>query len=266
MTGGFDASSPVHLSADLADPGFLASAAGWAAEMQQKGAEVWFAFCPVNRLALTADSDTDAFFDALRAALPIPVIGDPHDSILDPEWFYDTNYHLNGSGRQLYTRILVRAVKAMLGDSSPTEIPLPPKPAPAETEGFRGDDRDAACFLYEGGTVVGLTAEGLRRTALLVPSFHGDTPVTAIASGAFSASGVLQRVTLQENVSAVADGAFAGCTGLENIFLTSAVPAVRVGSGLLTGCDARIRVPEAGLSAYRTDYFFSAFGSRILPY
>ena len=113
---------------------------------------------------------------------------------------------------------------------------------------------------------MGLTAEGLRRTALLIPSFHGDTPVTAIASGAFSASGVLQRVTLQENVSAVADGAFAGCTGLENIFLTYAVPAVRVGSGLLTGCDARIRVPEAGLSAYRTDYFFSVFGSRILPY
>ena len=49
----------------------------------------------------------------------------PHSCILDPEWFYDTNFHLNESGRQLNTRNLTRDLKAQLGDTSPTEIAVP---------------------------------------------------------------------------------------------------------------------------------------------
>lgn len=67
---------------------------------------------------------------------------------------------------------LIRAVKAMLGDSSPTKIPIPAMPELAEAAVWTGDDRDGDCFTYEEQngilTVIGLTeADGSHRALSL---------------------------------------------------------------------------------------------------
>ena len=105
----------------------------------------------MNALAVEGEAGPDDFFDTVQSALGIPVIGDPNASVLDPGWFYDTNFHLNASGKTVYTRLLIRNIKAMLGDSSPTDILIPTQPEPEQTALWVGDDSDMClCCLMLG--------------------------------------------------------------------------------------------------------------------
>ena len=95
---------------------------------------------------------------------------------------------------------------------------------------------------------------------------YQNLPVTAIAPGAFAGAEKLEEITLQTGIRAIGDGAFRGCGSLMRIILESAVPSeCRVGQKLLEGTEANVYVPAEALSAYRTDYFWSIFGSRIRP-
>ena len=222
----------------------------------------------MNAAAVEGAENIDGFYAALQEKLGIPLIGNPHDFILDAGWFYDTNFHPNSSGKTVYTRALIRSIKAMLGDSSPTDIPLPEMPEAAGPAVWTGSGGDAPRFTYEEQngalTVTGLTGEGLAQTALTVPSAWEGKPVSAIGPGAFRGADALREITIQPNIRTIADGAFDGCAALERIVLQSPRPsACRVGQGLLNGTGAEIRVPREALSAYRTDYFWSVYGGRI---
>ena len=271
MPGGYDANTPIRFDRDMLTEGFVQRVRDYARAVTGKGAVLWYGFCPMNaRAAEGTGSDIDAFYEALQQALGLPLAGNPHDFILDAGWFYDTNFHPNSSGKTVYTRALIRAVKAMLGDSSPTDIALPEMPEMAGAELWVGDDRDGACFTYEERdgalTVTGLTAEGLDRETLVVPASRDGLPVTAIGANAFAGAGNLAEIRIQRSIRAMADGAFSGCTALERIVVEQNSPsACRVGQGLLEGTNARIYVPADALSAYRTDYFWSVYGTLILP-
>ena len=212
----------------------------------------------------------DDFYTALQARLGIPLAGDPRDFLLDAGWFFDTNFHPNQAGRTVYTTALIRSIKAMLGDSSPTVIPEPAMPAPAEAELWHGEDSDADCFLYDERdgalTLIGLTEAGMQRTSLVVPSTVDGKPIQAIANGAFQGAEQLETITIQQNIRRIGDSAFGGCSSLRRIVIEQETPsACRVGQDLLAGTDALVYVPADALSAYRTDYFWSLYGTLIQP-
>ncbi len=270
MPGGYDVNTPIRFDGDMVTEGFAARVRDYAAALEGRGASLWYGFCPMNAAAVEDPEDMDGFYAALREELGLPLAGDPHDFVLDAGWFYDTNFHPNAVGKAVYTRALIRAVKAMLGDSSPTDIPIPEMPPLADGESWSGDDSDGDCFTYaeENGslTVTGLTAGGMEKTELTVPSTYEGKPVTVIAPGAFSGAEVLKTLTVQQNVRSIGDGAFAGCAALRRIVLEQPAPsACRVGQGLLDGTDAKVYVPAEALSAYRTDYFWSVYGAEIQP-
>lgn len=269
MTGGFDPTTPIRFDKDMVTDAFIERVNRYGEVLQDRGATVWYGFCPMNALAIAENADVDGFCQSLQEKLVFPLLGDPHSSILDPEWFYDTNFHLNSSGKTVYTRILIRNIKAMLLDSSPTQIALPVKPPMAAAQLFAGTSEDAACFVYEerdgAAIITGLSQEGKERESLTVPALWNDLPVVSIAENAFSGGSRLQSITLQENIQAIMDGAFAGCPLLTEIILLSADPsACRVGPDLLSGTAAMIYVPPDALSDYRTNYFWSVYASRIL--
>ena len=170
----------------------------------------------------------------------------------------------------MYTRLLVRNIKAMLGDSSPTNIPLPAQPELGQAALWAGDDSDAPCFVFEdrGGwaAVTGLTSEGAGRERLTVPASWDGLPVAAIDAAAFAGGMRLQEIVIQPSVHTIADGAFEGCPTLERVIMRSGQPSgCRVGQGLLDGTDASIYVPPEALSRYRSDYFWSVHAAGILP-
>ena len=270
MPGGYDPDTPIRFRAELVSGDFLTAVNDYAGALEERGAVLWYGFCPMNALAVEDNADPDGYCDWLREALDCPLLGDPHHSILEAGWFYDTNFHLNASGKTVYTRQLIRDIKAMLGDSSPTEISLPDQPAPAEAETAAGESEDAACFTYDlrdgRAAITGLTQEGLAREELTLPTRWADCPVTEVAASAFAGAARLRRVTVPEGIAVIRDGAFRDCGSLEAIVLEGETPsACHVGEGLLEGTDALIYVPASALSAYRTDYFWSPHAGRILP-
>lgn len=269
MPGGYEVDTPIEFDPAMLTEEFVRQVAGYRRALEARGAQVWYGFCPMNALAAQTQGIED-FCQAVTEEMHLPILGDPRDSILPAGWFFDTNFHLNSSGKTVYTRLLVRNIKAMLGDSSPTQIALPAMP-PLDQTLLEGDNTDAECFTYtedaSGLTVTGLTPEGLTRQTLTVPASWEGKPVVAIAAGAFSQGQALERVTVQGNIRAIGDGAFSGCGALGEIRLTALDPgACRVGQNLLEGTSARILVPENALADYKTNYFWSVYADRIDAY
>ncbi len=272
MPGGYDTNMPIRLDPDLVSDAFAEKVNAAAAACERKGVRMYFRLCPMNASAIPADEAARMadFEAALREKLDCPLLGGIADSVMDPGWFFDTNFHLNASGAVVATAELARDLKAALGDPSPVEIALPAMPVPAETVLLDGDNADEDCFLYEefdgGLRITALSEAGLEREALTVPASHAGQPVLRFDAAVFAGERTLRELTIQENIRSIADGSFEGCTSLERLILRQPRPsACSVGSSLLSGTDARILVPAASYGAYCTDYFWAQYADRIDP-
>ena len=237
----YDPDLPVSFDTQLPTEEYAQYLNRYAGKVRQKKASLYYHFCPVNGLAVTgsadgAESASDQFFSAktsaqafyahLSSVLDFPILGDPREAVMEAGWFYDTNFHLNRAGRTVFTRQLVRDLKAVLGDTSVTEIPLPAMP------------RSRAFTQLSDDTV-------LRRSA-----YAGNTTIT--------------EITVPGSIRRIEDGAFSGCTALTSIHIEADDPTgILIGRHLLDGTDAFLCVPARALSAYRTDYRFSQYADRI---
>ena len=231
MTGGWDTNMPVTLGALGEDfAGLLNTFARAAAE---RGATVYYRLCPINEAALTEDSDPDSWWETVSAQLEFPILGDPAESILASGWFFDTNFHLNRSGRTVNTYRLIRALKAELRDSSPTRAALPVMP---EASPETAPEVESDLFTVEDGLLTGVTEKGKTQEALTIP----------------------------EGVTRIADGAFAGCTPLREIHLPWTDPTrCSPGQDLLRGTDAVLVVPAGCGDRYKLNYSWSVYADRI---
>ena len=246
----------------------------------RKGARVWFRFCPVNGGQWEKPEEREKllkeqaqYYEELQELLDIPIIGDPADAVMDAEWFYDTNFHLNKSGKIVNTRQAAEDIKAMLGDSSPTEIALPSKPSVEDTVREDGagetknDSADDFQWKAEDGTAVltGLTEKGREQETISVPDRIEGLPVEILPAEIFAGNRRVRRIEVSSGIRLIEDNAFAGCTSLKEIVMESADPEdCMVGQKLLEGTDADILVPEEALTDYRLNYSWSSYGSRIV--
>lgn len=268
MPGGYDISTPIRFSSEVLSPDFVDTVNAFARRQAARGVEVWYRFCPMNALAVEDLETLEDYWELLQSSLEIPIIGDPYDCILAAEWFYDTNFHLNDSGRLVNTRSLVRDIKAMLGDSSPTRIALPTAPPLGWSVAPAGDDSDADCFLAlpmgDGVILTGLTEEGRGRERLVLPTRWQGVPVVALSAEVFAGNETIRSIVVQEGLASIQDRAFQGCTALETLELLSSNPGrCLVGRHLLEGTSCIILVPAEALSAYRVHYFWSEYAPRI---
>ena len=231
MLNGFDENTAVSYDTSVIPADYVSYLNECDKKATQKGSTLLFAYCPANKAAVVEakESDFENAIDGydlfLRNTLAIEVIGNPYDSIMDKEWFYDTNFHLNSSGKKLYTRQFIRNLKAYLSDSSVTAIDIPDKPS----------------LLYATNT---------EKSVLTSSTYSGNTTITSITVGS--------------DISMIEDYAFKGCTSLKEIHINNTVPSsIQIGQHLLDGTDANIYVPAEALSLYKTDYRFSIYSSRI---
>lgn len=272
MPDGYDPIVRIDWDPDLPTAEFCQTLRDYSAAAAEKGAVVWYHFAPMNAAAMqdVTEADMDAYAAALCARIDVPLAGDPRDCVMESGWFYDTNFHLNASGRTVYTRQLIRDIKAMLGDSTSTEILIPEMPDAAYVVETAADNDDAAYFLYEStndGTIVtGLTPEGRRRTELTVPGEIEGQVVTSIDAQTFQGAAQLTRVTIQENITSLPDGLFAGCHSMQEVRLLQERPSrLLVGQALLDDApdSCQILVPEGAYTDYCVSYAWSAYAGRI---
>lgn len=229
MPLGYDANQPVKFTEDILQEEFVKYMNRYSEKLEKRGAAVWYRFCPVNALAVEQPEAAEEYYAVLQKKLDFPIIGNPQNSVMDAEWFYDTNYHLNSSGKTVNTVQFLRDVKAMLGDSSSLEISLPQKP--------KAD--------WESGEKT--------KEIWTADRCAGNTDI--------------EEVFIPESITFMEDYAFDGCTKLKRIVIEQKNPAAcLVGQHLLEGTDAKLCVPEDALSCYRLNYSWSVYADRIEAY
>lgn len=226
LPNGYDVNQKVRFTEDVVQPEFMDYMNDWAKRLEKKGAVVWYRYCPVNKLSVEDMDDLAAYDVFLRQKLDFPVIGNPENSLMEAEWFFDTNFHLNQPGKEVNTVQLIRDMKAMLGDDRAVTVELPGKP-----HRTWGD----------------VSAETRIWTAKDSETYQGE-----------------ETIVIPENVTQIEDYAFSNCAGLKQIVLEQKNPSkCIVGQHLLDGTGAEILVPQMSVDSYKRNYFWSVYVGRI---
>ena len=226
LPNGYDVNQKVRFTEDVVQPEFMDYMNDWAKRLEKKGAVVWYRYCPVNKLSVEDMDDLAAYDVFLRQKLDFPVIGNPENSLMEAEWFFDTNFHLNQPGKEVNTVQLIRDMKAMLGDDRAVTVELPEKP-----HRTRGE----------------VSAETRIWTAKDSETYQGE-----------------EMIVIPENVTQIEDYAFSNCAGLKQIVLEQKDPSkCIVGQHLLDGTGAEILVPQMSVDSYKRNYFWSVYAGRI---
>lgn len=263
LPGLYQQNQSISFDRQLFAPDFVQEVHSFAQAVREKGADIVYHFPPMNASAVSDDADVDAYYDHLARTLSIPILGNPHSCILEPEWFYDTNFHLNSAGSLVFTKLLAEDIKLYLQDSSPTIVSLPAMPTPRLSV-FSGDDSFGEFFTYrkeEGGWIIdGITPEGRLQTHMTLPASHDGLPVTGMDPSVLHGCTNLRELTIQPNISRLGDGFAQGCIRLQRIILTAQEPsACSVGDDLMEGASFLIQVPSAALDAYRRNYSWQKY-------
>jgi len=253
MAGGYDPTMMVELER-LPDESFLSVMKNF---RKRCAGTVLYHTSPVN--ASSVSGSLNEFYGLLREETETGVLGEPEDSVLEAGWFYDTNFHLNASGRILFTKLLIQELKAYMGDSSLTVIDVPDLPDSEEITIY-SDDSDQDCFTYEEQNgllwISGLTEIGIQKESIIVP-----TKAQGIMENALKDVNVRELIVPAQSF-AFMDGCFAGCD--LTLVLEGEDPSLyRCGNDLMRDCTLRILVMSDARERYRLDYTWSRYASYI---
>lgn len=225
MLGGYDSINTVVMDKSIIGDGFIDYINDYAGQVKKKGAAVYFGFTPINVFALP-ENYTEAlnnFYDFLADNLKFEMIGHPLDYVLDYDWFYDNNVHMNSAGMYVYTYILCESIKNKYADSSPINIAIPEKPVIPVNDVTSGDNSDADLFTYEttvhGISLTGLTDEGKKRASVTVPSSYDGVGVVSFAASVFAGNATINEIIIPANIREIKNNSFDGCIRLTRIIM-----------------------------------------------
>lgn len=269
MDGGFSEDNLPEIGTAIVSDSFADMINSYARKARQRGAAVYFGFCPVNSLAVEATENIDkaGFLDALTAKLDCPVISSLDDHIMDAGYFYDSNYHMNESGAVYNTVLLVNDIKRELGSMTRTETEIPKPPALAGqadvissgiSEGIKYD------ITSEGAVITGLDEDALAFSDIVIPESIENCAVYKIAHKAFAHSKA-ERIVLPSSIRVMSSSIFDGASRLKRVEL-NAVALPEVGDGLTDGAPSgmKIAVPAEAYGNYITNYFWGRYSSVII--
>lgn len=274
MQGGYDDNWAVKFDQELLNDEFVVCVNEYIQTVRAVGAEIYYCLVPVNASSVVSDTtgDIDTFCGTIYEKLNLTTLGDPHDSILSAEWFYDSNFHLNDAGMTVYTAMLAEAIKTKLEITTPSGIQIPAMPElPKESVQGVGDNTHAEYFTYEETSdgsfiIIGLTEQGKKQESLIVPYAYNGKTVTGFSVNTFANNVFVREITLQTNIMRISDDSFKGCTSLKKLILKHEdASMVGIGASLLSGADiCKIYVPAKALSNYKNNYFWGYYASKLV--
>ncbi|MBQ4254447.1 MAG: hypothetical protein II721_00415 [Bacilli bacterium] len=253
----------------LLNPSFLSYLNQYAKKAKAKGATTYYLLAPMNERGIAKGESVSSFYQSLSEKLSFPILGNPEDSVMEANWFYNSDFHLNSAGMQEFSLRLLSAIKNEFAISSPSSTPHPEMPELPKTDDFiQGDDSDEAFFTYEeveggGYSVTSLLDE--ERESLVLPSTHLGKPVVGFSASLFQNNKVVKEITIQENVRMILDYSFSGCSSLRKVILTNPKPSsLLVGFHLLDGAESlRFYVPKEAHSSYVLDYLWGRYAEYL---
>lgn len=273
MFDGYDSNNPISLDFAQFDTAFVEYLNAYNEKITARGATMYYSFCPMNKKALEEDYEIqlEELYEQINKAIDFEIIGNPYNYVMDCEWFYDSNVHLNSAGMTLRSIILTEEIKNVLGLTTPVRAQIPTMPElPERNENTgKGDNTYAEYFEYEevsgGYAIVGLKSEGYSLSEIIIPySYNGQT-VLYFKSNVFAGNTTIKTITIQENVIKLEDCSFEGCTELKKLILEQQDPkSINVGYGLLNGTEgSSICVPGKSYASYNNDYFWGYYAGHF---
>ena len=263
MSSLYDENMPIRFSEDIIADDFIDYMNEFSKKVENKGATLYYHYSPMNRLAV--QDPYREYHEYLKERLEFPILGFPNSSIMDYEFFYDTNFHLNNAGAINYTRNMIKDLKFLLEDTSEINFPYAKKPVSPIEEIKDGDNSDAECFEYvvkeDRARVTGLVDIKER---MIIPYKYDGKKVDSFSKEAFQNVNGIKSIVIQDNISSISDESFANCGDLKRIEIINSLPSsIRVGRKLLEGTSANIYVPKDALPLYKTNYFWGEYTTRI---
>lgn len=267
----YDPNTKIRLNSDILNEEFCAYLNNYIAHCKSVGARVVFSYCPMNELAIEGGYDYEAalaFESYLRERIGCEFISYIEDYIIDPGYFYDTNFHLNDVGVKRHTSYFIQDLMLFLGKDKPftDEIPTEAPELPERDVRYPHFDENSKYFTYEktaNGSymITGVKEEYRTEKTLTVPLGYEGYKVSQIGYGAFSGTSLETLILTEDtNMRFFSNGAFSGASKLKSLYIYYPVeediapPAdfVGVASGFT------VYIPEG--SDYRNGYYWSERG------
>ena len=277
MLLGYDPTKSIELTSELFDQEFVDYVNEYTAYCEKQGATVYFSFCPMNASAMSSANTEDSLFDFycyLYENLNCEVIGNVNDYIIEENYFYDSNFHLNDSGVILRTSLLAHDINRARGITAQISIEIPEAPERPVSEDVLAetDALLASHFTYVeyggGYAVSGVSEEGKKLAALTIPGSYEGKAVLAIEKNAFAGCENLTKITINSNIVQLMDGAFAGAPNLAKIYvIRDSAEGLGVGDAVFEGAPADVKMvltTQESFESFVADYFWSKYGAYMI--
>ena len=243
--------------------------------VKKKKAKLFYAFSPVNELAIKDKTEAPIeYYWALRQSLSCDVIGNPIEYIIDPHYFYDSNFHLNNSGAIFRTLLFINDIKRdVLKLSKIESYDVSPKPDYPEQDTYI-DNGFSDYYDYESVNddyaIVSVKNDYRNLVTLTTPTIYNERPVRIVSRNAFDGCYNVESIIITDNIAVIENGSFNGTPHLNAIYLTQLHPSdiiVDYQKGLFEdNKDVFIYVPASALSEYQADYNWSNYSELLKGY
>lgn len=270
MPGYFDENVTIDPDTSIITDEFVNYLNDYAVFCRERGASVYFAFCPMNEMGVVSgktEADFSRFQSVLETRLNFKVVtSDINRYVYDAGYFYDTNFHLNDAGAKCHTLNLLSDVLFELSIPALLEDPPAPPELPGADVLFRGEDENSKYFTYEKAqngayVITGLSDIGKSCAMLTVPLGYNGYKVMYIGEGAF-ADGVMCELIITEdtNLRVIKNGAFRGAGALTDLWIYYPKEEDILPPNDFAGVssDFVVHVPED--SYYESGYYWSERG------
>lgn len=236
----------------------------YAKKVNKKGAKLYYEFSPVNELSFKGEEkEVINYYWYLREKLDFDVVGNPLDYLIDPHYFYDSNFHLNDSGAILRTHTFINDIyRDIFKQSKVPSFDIPAQPDYPYVEKL-DEDNDPICEQCEfieldSGYCLGKFTNKDNLKELTLPMVYNHRYITGIAKNAFEGSN-LETITVPESYTYFENEAFDNCLSLTKVYLTQKDPSllsVDFTGGLIKNVSEAFKfyVPSSSYQAYLTDY------------
>ena len=274
----YDENLRIFLDESIVSPEFIDYLNDYISFCKRRGAEVYFSWCPMNSLAVVNETEESIreFESFMKENIDATFISDIEDYILEPEYFYDTNFHVNDSGMMrhsvnltkdiLFELGIPRLVEAPEGEEIEGLVTVPKPELPFVDVRYFDYDENEVYFTYsqnEDGsyTITGLTDLGKDQTSLTVPKGAESFIVTGIAKAAFSGTSISELIIPENtNLRILMNGCFERTSSLSRlvIYHQNEEDILPPYDFLGVANNFKVLIPEA--SSYDTGYYWGERG------
>lgn len=245
-------------------------------KITSKKASLYYSFSPVDEGSVQNKDFANEYYWNIRNHLSCKVIGNPSEYIIDPHYFYDSNFHLNDAGSIYRTYLFAKDIyRDIYQISKKPQFEIPEMPKYVEISPSEAEDSETAKYfdfkkLDSGFEIKGIKDIGKTLESVTLPSIYNHEYVLGIGQKAFEGS-CLKEIMIPKTYRYFENKSFDDCLSLKKIYLQTTKPGnlvVDYLGGLFenVSSDLKVYVPSIALASFKVDYNWQFYSKYLVGY